>query len=180
MMRPHRRQALLLVLMMGIVALLAQVAGVGGTRSAKPTGPAQRTLSVLPGGSVPDLGSTKLESTSIRASEGEALRMRATATVRAAKLPKRGVAQVVCGIRYSRAGDASWSLGTPYETVLLKRRGATEKVTIERSFAAPASDTYRMSVACHVASPSTGATVTATGAMRAAVGLPSGAATPIE
>ncbi len=180
MTRPHRRQALVLVLMMGIVALLAQVAGVAGTKSAKPTGPAQRTLAVIPGGSVPDVGSTKLESVSIKAAEGDALRMRATATVRATALPKRAVAQVVCGIRYSRAGDASWSLGTPYETIQLKAKGATEKLTIERSFSAPAGDTYKMSVACHVASPSTGATVTATGAMRAAVGLPSGAATPVE
>lgn len=180
MMRPHRRQALVLVLMMGIVALLAQVAGVGQTRSTTSARPTQKTLAVVPGGSVPDLGSTKLKSTSIKASEGEALRMRATATVRATTLPKRSVAQVVCGIRYSRAGDASWSLGTPYETVLLTSRGATQKVTIERSFSAPTTDTYRMSVACHVASPSTGATVTATGAMRAAIGLPSGAALPIE
>lgn len=180
MMRPPRRQALVLVLMMGIVALLAQVAGVGQTRSTKPSRPTQATLAVIPGGSVPDLGSTKLASTSVKAAEGDALRMRATATVRAATLPKRSVAQVVCGIRYSRAGDASWSLGTPYETVLLKSRGATQRVTIERSFSAPVSDTYRMTVACHVASPSTGATVTATGAMRAAIGLPSGAALPIE
>ncbi len=180
MMRAHRRQALVLVLMMGVVALLAQVAGVGGTRSAKPTRTVQKALAVIPGGSVPDLGSSKLESTSIKAREGDALRMRATATVRAVKLPKRGVAQVVCGIRYSRAGNAAWSLGTPYETVLLKSRGAREKVTIERSFSAPATDTYRMSVACHVASPASGATVTATGAMRASIGLPAGASLPVE
>ncbi|MCW2921667.1 MAG: hypothetical protein JWL76_1541 [Thermoleophilia bacterium] len=180
-MHPHRRQALVLVLMMGIVALLAQVAGVAGTKAPRAAGgPAQKTLAVIPGGSVPDLGSTKLESATIKAGEGDAIRMRATASVRATALPKRAVAQVVCGIRYSRAGDASWSLGTPYETVQLKTKRATEKVTIERSFTAPASDTYRMSVACHVASPSTGATVTGSGGMRAAVGLPSGAATPVE
>lgn len=181
MMRPHRRHSLVLVLLMGIVALLAQIAGVGGTRGTSPkaSGPAARTLAVIPGGSVPDVGSTKLQSASIRAGEGEAVRMRATATVRATKLPRRGVAQVVCGIRYSRAGDASWSLGTPYETVLLRRVGATEKVTIERSFSAPKSDTYRTAVACHVASPSLGATVTASGGMRASIGLPTGAAQPV-
>jgi hypothetical protein len=180
MMRPHRRQALVLVLMMGIVALLAQVAGVGGTRSTKAKASGQRAIAVLPGGTVPDVGSTKLESASVRAGEGDAVRMRATATVRATKLRARTSAQVVCGIRYSRAGDASWSLGTPYETIQLAKRGASEKVTIERSFAAPASDTYRMSVACHLAAPATGATVTASGAMRASVGLPTGAAQPVE
>lgn len=181
MIHPHRRQALVLVLTMGVVALLAQVAGVGGTRSTSaPTAPAWRTLAVVPGGTVPDVGSTKLESASIQAGEGEAIRMRATATVRATTMPRRGVVQVVCGIRYSRAGDASWTLGTPYETVQIARRAAAEKVTIERSFAAPASDTYRTAMACHVASPSTGASVTATGGMRVAVGLPTGAATPVE
>ena len=181
MMRPHRRQALVLVLMMGIVALLAQLAGVAGTSSTKKTtAPAQKTLAVIPGGSVPDVGSTKLESASVTAGEGEAVRMRATATVTATALPKQAVAQVVCGIRYSRAKDAAWSLGTPYETVQLTSRGASEQVTIERSFSAPASDTYRMSVACHVAAPALGATVTASGGMRAATGLPSGAATPVE
>lgn len=180
-MRPHRRQALVLVLMMGIVALLAQVAGVGGTRSARPSpGPAQKAIAVIPGGTVPDLGSTKLRSANVRAAAGDAVRMRATATVRVAKAPRRGVVQVVCGIRYSRAGDASWTLGTPYETVQLTRRGASEQVTIERSFTAPEADTYRTSMACHVASPSTGASVTATGGMRASVGLPTGAATPVE
>jgi hypothetical protein len=181
MKHPQRRQALVLVLMMGIVALLAQVAGVGGTNTKKSTArAAQHTLAVIPGGSVPDVGSTRLESATIKASEGDAIRMRATATVRAVTLPRRSVAQVVCGIRYSRAGDASWSLGTPYETVQLKSRGASEQVVIERSFSAPTSDTYRMSVACHVASPALGASVTASGGMRAAVGLPSGAATPVE
>ncbi len=179
MIRPYRRQALLLILMMGIVALLAQIAGVGGTRSTTAT-TAQRTLAVLPGATVPDIGSTKLASASLKVGEGETLRMRASATVKGTRLPAKGVAQVVCGIRYARAGDASWTLGTPYETVQLSRRAPSDKVTIERSFSAPASDTYRMSVACHVVSPATGATVTASGTMRAAAGLPSGAATPVE
>lgn len=49
MMRPHRRQALLLVLMMGIVALLAQVAGVGGTRSNRSAAPtaSQRAIDLV-------------------------------------------------------------------------------------------------------------------------------------
>lgn len=172
----------MLVLMMGIVALLAQMAGVGGTRATKSTSASaagQRTLAVIPGGSVPDLGSTKLETASVRAAAGEAVRMRATATVTAKALPRKGVAQVVCGIRYVRAGDPSWSLGSAYETVQLRTRGASERVTIERSFAAPVADTYRMTAACHVASPATGATVTASGAMRAAIGLPDGAAQPV-
>ncbi len=166
--------------MMGIVALLAQVAGVGGTRAPKAApGPAQRTLAVIPGGSVPDIGSTTLGTASVKVAAGDPVRMRATATVTATKLPRKGVAQVVCGIRYVRAGDPSWSLGSAYETVQLRGRGATEQVTIERSFAAPAADTYRMTAACHVASPATGVTVRASGGMRAAVGLPDGAAQPV-
>lgn len=178
-MRPHRRQALVLVLMMGIVALLAQVAGVGSKQGRTPPAPRAAAIAVVPDGSVPDIMSTKLKETSTTAAEGDVVRMSATATVRATKLRSSSVAQVVCGIRYSRAGDPSWSLGTPTETVQLAERGASKTVSISRSFQAPARDTYRMSMACHVAAPATGATVTATGTMRSALGLPDGAATPI-
>ena len=179
-MHSPRRHAVLLVLVLGVVALLAQLAGVGTTRPTKAPGTGQlTTLRSVPGGSVPDVGSSQLASTKVRARAGEVVRMTAQATVAATKLSKSGVTQVVCGIRYSRAGDASWSLGTPYETVVLKRRSARERIKLERSFAAPTTDTYRMSTACHVAAPATGAKVLATGAIRVARGLPKGAATPV-
>lgn len=179
-MRSHRRHAFALVLVLGIAAFVAQVAGVG-TTSSKPTPaakPVGTRLATLAGAAVPDIGSTKLAASSLQARAGDVLRMRAVAKVAAGAVGRSGAAQVVCGIRYSRAGDASWSLGDPYETVVLKR-GGHDTVTIERSFDAPASDTYRMSTACHVASPTTGATVTATGTMQVEAGLPAGAATPI-
>jgi hypothetical protein len=170
-----------LVLVLGVVAFLAQLAGVGTTsrapRSARPT---TISLATILGGSVPDIASTSLNKTSIKVAADETVRMSGSAKVTAAATGKAGVVQVVCGIRYARDHDASWSLGIPYETVVLKRRGASEQVTINRSFTAPAADTYRMSMACHVASPAKGAKVTATGSMRAARGLPSGAAIPVE
>ena len=171
----------MLVMTMGLVALLAQVAGVGGTKpgATKATAARAATLNVIPGGSVPDIASTKLQSAKVSASQGEVVQMRATATVRAANLPARAVAQVVCGIRYSRDGDPSWSLGAPSETVQLPKRGASDTITIERTLNAPASDTYRMSTACHVAAPTKGVQVTATGTMRASLRLPTGAAQPV-
>jgi hypothetical protein len=179
-MRPYRRQLLALVLLLGVVALVAQVAGVGGTRSSTPPAPQARTLAVVPGASVPDVTSTTFETATVRASADEVVRMRATASLRLAKAPTDEAVQVVCGIRYSRAGDASWTLGTPYETIVLRGVGTTERVTIERSFTAPARDRYRMSSSCHVAAPELGARVVGTGSIRASLGLPEGAATPVE
>lgn len=178
-MRPYRSQMLSLVLLLGIVAMLAQVAGVGTTERARTKAPRAHKLAVLPGSSVPDVGSTKLASSSIKVSDGETIRMAATAKLRVRSLPKRAVAQVVCGIRYSRDGDASWTLGYPSETVVLKRRGALDTVTVERSFTAPATDRYRMAATCHVAAPSTKVNVDATGSLKLARGLPAGAATPV-
>lgn len=179
-MRPHRRQLLLLVPLLGVVALLAQVAGVGTTERDRPKRATWHELSVIAGGTVPDVGSTELATTSIRAGADEVVRMRAAMRVRARSLPRGESAQVVCGIRYSRDGDPSWTLGVPYETVLLDRRGARDRIVVERSFNAPARDQYRMAATCHVQSPEAGATVIATGAMRARRGLPDGAAIPVE
>lgn len=178
-MRPYRRQALLLVLIMGLVALLAQVAGVG-TKVGTAPAPTWRSLAVVAGGSVPDVGSTGLERAVVDATEGETVRMRATADLRLARVPRGERVEVVCGIRYGRAGDRSWTLGVPYEATVLDRSSSRARVVVERTFAAPASDRYRMDVACHVLSPVTGASVTATGSMRAALGLPAGAARPVD
>jgi hypothetical protein len=182
MMLSHRRHAVLLVLVMGVVALVAQLAGVGASshRAVKPKAARALTLATIPEGSVPDIGSTSIAKTSVRASQGETVRMSGRAKVTAAAVGRAGAAQVVCGIRYSRAKDASWSLGVPYETVTLTRRGASDSVALDRSFEAPANDTYKMSMACHVSAPAKGAKVTATGSMRSALGLPAGAATPVE
>lgn len=181
-MRSHRRQSLLLFVAMGVVALVAQVAGVGGARDSarQPRAAKATSLAVIQGGSVPDVGSTKLQSVRLRAKADVVVRMSAVANVRLTRVRKGTTAQVVCGIRYSRDADASWSLGVPYETVQLTARTSRQQVRIERSFSAPAADTYRMSVACHVATPRAGATVTGTGTMRASLGLPAGAATPVE
>lgn len=176
-MNSHRRHAVVLVAMMGIVALLAQLAGVSG-RSATPAKPTGRTLAVVPGGAVPDIASTRLAGARLRVNEGETIRMASTATLRLQKAG-RGATQVVCGIRYSRDGDPSWTLGTPYETVTVPRRRATT-VRISRSFVAPATDTYRMDTSCHVSAPERGARVRATGTIKPRLGLPSGAATPVE
>ena len=179
-MRPYRRQMLVLVPLLGVVALVAQVAGVGTSERSR--APKQRTveLATIPGGAVVDQGSTPLEHARVRAGEGEVVRMRADVVVRARRLARGETAQVVCGIRYSRDDDASWTLGTPYETIVLDRRGARDRVRIERSFAAPADDRYHMTAACHVASPTDGATVIARGSMRVSLGLPAGAAEPVE
>lgn len=178
-MRPYRRQALVLVLLMGLVALLAQVAGVG-TKTSRAPAAKSRTIAVLAGGSVPDVGSTELERTSVTAAKDETVRMRAVVKLRLAKVPRGERAAVVCGIRYARDGDASWTLGVPYETTLLGRSSSRARVVVERSFAAPARDRYRMSATCHVQSPDRGVRVSATGSMRAALGLPAGAARPVD
>jgi hypothetical protein len=181
MMLSHRRHAVMLVLVMGVVALVAQLAGVGGAthRATKAKAPRALTLATIPEGSVPDVGSTSLAKTSVKATRGQTVRMSGRAKVAAGAVGKAGAAQVVCGIRYSRAKDASWSLGVPYDTVTLKHRGAKDSVSLDRSFEAPATDTYHMSMACHVSAPAKGAKVTGSGSMRAALGLPAGAATPV-
>jgi hypothetical protein len=179
-MRPSRRQVLVFVPLLGVVALAAQLAGVGTTERDRAPRATWKQLTTIPGGTVPDVSSTKLAATSLRASTGDVVRMRATARLQATRLPRSARAQVVCGIRYSRAGDPSWTLGVPYESVVLDRRGASDRVVIERSFTAPATDRYRMSATCHVQSPERGARVSATGSVRASRGLPAGAATPVE
>ena len=177
MMGTRRSRIISLLLVLAIAAFGAQLGGVGGSRpTARAAKPKQ--LRTMPGASVPDIGSTQLAATSVKASADETVRMTAKATVAAGTLPKGATAAVVCGIRYSRAKDASWTLGTPYETTLLTKHSAHRSVTIERSFAAPAADTYRMSVACHVSAPTKGAKVNATGTIRTDRGLPAGAAKP--
>lgn len=177
--RSHRnryRRIVGLVACVAIVAAIAQVAGVGGPRGAhKPV----RGMSVatLAGAPVPDLGSTKLASAKVKVAQGETVRMSATAQLLADKLRGTKAGQGICGIAYSRDGDASWTLGTPYETLDLKV-GKTAKVTIERSFAAPADDTYRMAVRCHVSAPAKGAKVRGNAGISTRVGLPAGAAKP--
>lgn len=178
-MRPYRQQTLVLILLMGIVALLAQVAGVGTKVSKAPTTKA-RTLAVVAGGSVPDVGSTELDATSVDVREGETVRMRGVSRVTLTRARRGDRVQVVCGIRYGRAGDPSWTLGVPYEATVLERGSSRARVVVERSFEAPATDRYRMAVACHVQSPEEGASVSATGSMRVALGLPSGAARPVD
>lgn len=165
-------------LVLGVAVLGAQVAGVGGTRPATAPAPASSALATVAGSAVPDVGSTKLASSSVKTGAAETVRMRAKATVTATAFSASGTATVVCGIRYSRDGDASWTLGTPYETTVLTTRSARATVAIDRSFAAPAGDTYRMSVACHVSTPVKGARVTGTGSITTALGLPDGAAQP--
>lgn len=181
MIHSPRRHAVVLVLVLGVAAFLAQVAGVGSGRSSAPRSgaPAPRLVATIPGGSVPDVGSTRLDAADARAKAGDVLRMRGD--VRLAGRARRGggATHVVCGLRYSRSGDASWTLGTPYETVVLRGRRMKERITIERSFVAPAADQYRVAVACHVSAPATKARVMATGSVRLVRGLPSGAATPV-
>lgn len=176
-MRSHPRETIALVLVIGAVALVAQLAGVG-TRDRTPASARWKPLAMVAGGTVPDVTSTTLASTRIAARSGQTVQMRARATVKLSTRTSRRAAQVICGIRYSRDGDAGWSLGTPYETVALKRRGAATSVRIDRSFAAPARDTYRMKLACHVGAPATGAKLVARGTMRAKLGMPAGAARP--
>ncbi|MCZ4495938.1 MAG: hypothetical protein JWM25_521 [Thermoleophilia bacterium] len=177
MIRNGKSRAISLLLVLGIAALGAQVAGVGASRpGSRP--PVPKRLASLPGASIPDVGSTTLGSTLIQAAEGETIQLKAKAMVAAATLPRAAGAAVVCGIRYSRAGDAAWTLGTPYENLVLAKRGARDTVSIDRSFTAPAKDTYRASMACHVSSPAS-AKVTATGSITTVRGLPAGAATPI-
>lgn len=177
-MRSHRRHSVLLLLVLGVTAFAAQLAGVGTTQNRAAPRTSGAELASKPGAAVPDVGSTTLASAKLRASVGDVVQMQGTAQIDAPAVGSTGSAQIVCGIRYSRSGDASWSLGDPYETVVL-RRGASETIVIERSFEAPATDEYAMSTACHVAAPSRGATVTATGSMRARTGLPEGAAIPL-
>lgn len=180
-MHSHRRHAVVLVLVLGLVALVAQLAGVGARRPHATTARISGAkLATIVGGTVPDRGSTTLQRTSIRARDGETVRMTGVAHLKVAKLGRRATAQVVCGLRYSRDGDAAWTLGTPYENVTLASAGAVDEVHISRSFDAPANDTYRMSVACHVFAPGRGADVRATGTMRASLGLPTGAAIPVD
>lgn len=181
-MRSRQRNNLVtLVLMLGVVALIAQLAGVGAKRPHDDRGPRLVRLATLPGATVPDSGSTSIMSTSVRARAEEAVRMTGTATLAATHVPPGASAQVVCGIRYSRAGDPAWTLGAAYEQVTLGARGTLRKtVTIERSFAAPAADRYSMTMACHVSSPASGARVSASGSMDASLGLPPGAATPAD
>ncbi len=178
-MRPYRRQLMVLLPLLGVVALVAQIAGVGTTEQSNPKIPKAKTLAIVPGGSVPDITSTTLGSASVKAGEGDVVRMRATAKVRVAKLASKQVAQVVCGIRYSRDGDASWTLGTPYETVQLTKKHPSETVSISRTFDAPAKDRYRARVACHVSAPQSRVKVTATGSVTTKIGLPDGAAVPV-
>ena len=170
---------LTLIAAVGIIATLAQVAGVGGLRGGGDhktvRGADIATLAAAP---VPDIGSTKLASTSIQVKAGTTVRMSGRAHIVTDKLggkAKRG--QGVCGIVYSRDGDASWTLGTPYETISL-RAGATTNTTISRSFAAPATDTYRMAMRCHIAAPGTGTKARGTGGFSVDTGLPDGAAKP--
>lgn len=179
-MSSHRRHSVVLVLLLGLAALVAQLAGVGVTRSAGPKPVKRTTLAVIPGGSVPDIASTRLASSKAVAKADGVVRMRGEVSVVARRLGAGGTAQVVCGLRYSRDGDPSWTLGTPYETVVLTRRHASEHVSIERSFTAPARDTYRVTVTCHLSSPTKGARITASGETRIAHGLPDGAAIPVE
>lgn len=179
MKRSRRTHAIGLVLLLLVAVGGAQVAGVGGTRSKSTSAAATKALSTISGGAVVDVGSTELANQQLRARAGDVVQMRSTAKLRATATGRAQVAQVVCGIRYSRAGDASWSLGDPYETVVL-RTSTARTVTIERSFTAPAADTYRAATACHVASPADGARVVATGAMRLGKGLPTGAAVPVD
>jgi hypothetical protein len=178
MNRTPRRQAFVLILVLGIVALVAQLAGVGTTskRVATPS----KKLATLAGYAVPDVGSTKLASRTIKVSKGTTIRMKATARVKARKLAAGSTAQVVCGIRYSRDGDASWTLGTPSKSVSLAKKNARAKVTLDRTIAAPANDTYRASVTCHVSSPSSGAHVRGTGMVHLKSGLPAGSAQPTD
>lgn len=180
MMPGHRQRTLALVLLMGIAALIAQVAGVGGSRSAPRAARPGQALAVIPGGSVPDIGSTRLAAAKRTAKRDEVVQMRGDISLVSRRLGADGVAQVVCGLRYARDGDRAWTLGTPYETIVLTRSHASDRVSIERSFSAPADDTYRVSAACHVSSPAKGAKVTATGETRLELGLPEGAATPVS
>lgn len=174
--RSRYRRIAGLIACIALVAAVAQVAGVGATRG---TTKAVKGTSVatLAGAPVPDIGSTKLASAKVTVDEGETVRMSATAQLLADKLPKVKAGQGVCGISYTRDGDASWTLGTPYETLDLKV-GKTAKTTIERSFAAPADDTYRMEVRCHVSAPATGGKVRGNAGISTRVGLPAGAAKP--
>lgn len=180
MLASRRSQALTFTMLVAIVALVAQLAGVGSTRPDSGSGgPTAQKLAVLPGSAVPDIGSTSLASTTATVAAGTTVRMQSEATV-SGSLSGDGVAQIVCGIRYSRDNDPSWTLGTPYETVTLRTGHTSEKVKIERSFAAPAADTYRTATVCHVSSGSASAAVSGTGSMRLQRGLPEGSDTPIR
>lgn len=178
MTRSRRRQALTLVTIIAVVVVVAQLGGVGATKG---TGVKRATkavtLQLIPGGSAPSLVSTSLASTSAKAATGQTLRLHTTAKVTSSS---KGTTQVVCGIVYSRAKDANWTLGTPTETLTLTRAGATKSVTIDRTILAPATDTYTASSRCHVATPERGAIVKGIGTASIANGLPAGAAKPVK
>ena len=178
MMHARNRKFLVLLLVLGVVALVAQLAGVAGNRANSKARPSTLKLTTIPGGTVPDLGSTSLHKTSIRAAEGDVVRMRSSARVHATSFGADGTVQAVCGILYRRDGDVSWTLGTPYETVTLTKSSPQHDVVLTRSFDAPARDRYRAISACHVLAPDSGATVRASGSMRLMKGLPRGAARP--
>src|SRR5690606_32230366 len=80
MMGNRRSRAISLLLVLGIAALGAQVAGVGSKRPG-PKVVSPKTISALPGASIPDVGSTTLASTKVAATEGEIIRLTATATL---------------------------------------------------------------------------------------------------
>lgn len=168
---------LVLIAAVGIIATLAQIAGVGGLRGHHKTVNGTN-IATLAGAPVPDIGSTKLASAKIRVNAGTTIRMSGRAHIFTDKLnhaTKHG--QGVCGIAYSRDGDASWTLGTPYKTITLTA-GKMTNSTITRSFTAPATDTYRFAERCHIATPASGAKARGTGALSINTGLPKGAATP--
>ena len=179
MTRSRRRQAFTLVTIIAVVAVVAQVGGVGATRPGTHAvrHVAATKLVTVAGGAAPDLTSTSLAETSTRARKGETIRLHSTARVTSSS---RGTTQVVCGIVYGRAGDPSWSLGTPTETLTLKHLSATRSVTIDRTISVPAADTYTASTRCHVATPAQGGAAKAVGSMKIAHGLPAGAAPPVH
>jgi hypothetical protein len=180
MTRSRRRQALTLVTIIAVVVMVAQVGGVGASKpgaASKAKRAAGTRLVTVAGGAAPDLTSTSLAQASTKANEGETIRLHSTARVTTAS---RGTTQVVCGVVYGRKGDPSWTLGTPTETLTLKHVAARGRVTIDRTIAVPATDTYTASTRCHVATPARGGVAKAVGAISIAHGLPEGAAKPVE
>lgn len=154
------------VLLLAAVAIMAQLAGVVASRPASTSPKDARPLAYIPAVPVPDRASTVLATKQVRVERGRTLRMSTTATL--SRLGARdGLARVTCGIQYDRADDPTWTLGVPYQATELEAGDRTRTVRITRTVIAPATDTYRLRLACHVAHRVGGARIAARGTVSA-------------
>jgi hypothetical protein len=156
------------VLLLVVVALVAQVAGTSG--------PARTPITVKPllGVPVPTKDSTRVATTSLKLATGHGVRVTGSATLTKAAT-KPATAHAACAIVGSRDGDRGWTpvelpetLGRdPRQQVVTLTNAAPKKILrFSTVVNAPADDTYRLHVACGVTGAA--AKVTALGAISTA------------